>query len=91
MRSGKSFAAHLTGMCAAQEAEDTYETNRLVQRWLSGNPLIQKPVTLPTTRGALTIVDVNSATTAEEHIDHVREWAQSVGKRGLPTMALRDN
>src|SRR3982074_1852880 len=35
MRSGKSFAAHLTGMCAALEYEDSPDLNRAVQKWLS--------------------------------------------------------
>src|ERR1700753_3154473 len=43
MRSGKSFAAHLTGLCAALEGEDAFSTNQAVQKWLSTNPQIEKP------------------------------------------------
>src|SRR5689334_18233209 len=38
MRSGKSFAAHLTGVCSALEYEDSLSVNRTVQKWLSDNP-----------------------------------------------------
>ncbi|MCA1556630.1 MAG: DUF5946 family protein, partial [Acidobacteria bacterium] len=38
MRSGKSFAAHLTGMYAALESEDAPAVNQTVQKWLSTNP-----------------------------------------------------
>lgn len=47
MRSGKSFAAHLTGLCSALECEDSLDINRVVQKWLSGNPVISKPTRLP--------------------------------------------
>jgi hypothetical protein len=47
MRSGKSFAAHLTGMCAALEHEDTLELNRTVQKWLSSNPVLTSLFTFP--------------------------------------------
>src|SRR5215210_8391556 len=43
MRSGKSFAAHLTGMCAALERDDTLSVNQAVQRWLNGRRAIVKP------------------------------------------------
>lgn len=78
MRSGKSFAAHLTGVCAALEREDSFEINRVVQQWLSGNPAIDKPARLPEDRGELTIVHIHSAANAEEHNQRVREWANSV-------------
>lgn len=81
MRSGKSFAAHLTGICAALEAEDgveTLEINRVVQRWLSANPVIDKPARLPERRGDLNIAHVHAAANADEHLSRVREWAHSV-------------
>jgi hypothetical protein len=77
MRSGKSFAAHLTGVCAALEYEDAPDINQTVQRWLSANPSINKPARLPQDRGALTIMYVHGAADAEEHTRRVREWAQS--------------
>jgi hypothetical protein len=78
MRSGKSFAAHLTGICAALEYEDASNINQTVQKWLGGNPSINKPARIPAGRGALTIMYVHSAAGAEEHNRRVREWAQSV-------------
>ena len=43
MRSAKSFAAHLTGMCAALEHGETAEVNRAVQKWLNGPPSVPRP------------------------------------------------
>ena len=78
MRSGKSFAAHLTGMCAALESEDALSTNQVVQRWLSTNPQIEKPAHIPERRGGLTITYIHGAADAEEHVKRVREWARDV-------------
>src|SRR5215210_8669248 len=38
MRSGKSFAAHLTGIYAALESEDALAVNQRMRKWLSANP-----------------------------------------------------
>ena len=77
MRSGKSFVAHLTGMCAALEyEEEALEINKLVQKWLSGNRTINKPRAVSVNRGDLTIAYVHSAADAEDHLKRVREWAR---------------
>ena len=76
MRSGKSFAAHLTGACAALEHEDAQASNQAVQKWLSTNPQIEKPAHLPQRRGDLNITYVHSAPDADEHVKRVREWAR---------------
>ena len=78
MRSGKSFAAHLTGICAALEYDDALTLNQVVQKWLSTNPQIDKPVYIPKERGDSTITYIHSAVDADEHIKRVREWAQEV-------------
>ena len=78
MHSGKSFAAHLTGICAALELENSFDTNGIVQKWLSTNPQIEKPVQLPEYRGDLTIMYIHGASNAEEHNKRVWEWARSV-------------
>lgn len=80
MRSGKSFAAHLTGMYAALESEDALTLNQAVQRWMSTNPKIDKPAQLPTPkqRGRLNIAYVHSAPDADEHVRRVQEWAREV-------------
>ena len=78
MRSGKSFAAHLTGMCAALEGRDVEEVqgvNRTVQKWLSTNPKVEKP-RIPERRGRLTVAHVHAAADADEHVSRVREWAR---------------
>jgi hypothetical protein len=78
MRSGKSFAAHLTGICAAIEYENTFVVNQTVQKWLSTNPRIEKPARIPEHRGNLTITYITSAADVEEHTERVREWARDV-------------
>jgi len=78
MLSGKSFAAHLTGMYAAHESQDTHDINQVIQRWLSTNPQIVKPAHIPERRGDLTITYVHSAPDADEHLKRVRAWARDV-------------
>ena len=78
MRSGKSFAAHLTGMCAALEGEDALTTNQVVQKWLSTNPHVEKPANIPERRGSLNITYIHGAADADEHVGRVREWAGGV-------------
>lgn len=78
MRSGKSFAAHLTGMRAAMESEDALTLNQTVQKWLSTNPKVEKPARLPARRGDLNVTYVHGAEDADEHVKRVREWARDV-------------
>lgn len=80
MLSGKSFAAHLTGMYAALEIEDASAVNQSLLKWLNTQPKIEKPARLPEQRGSLTIAFIHSAADADEHIERVREWAQDVWK-----------
>jgi hypothetical protein len=78
MRSGKSYAEHLTGMAAALGGGATAEVNRAVQRWLNGPQVIQRPDhPEPRRRGVLTIVHEHEARDPGEHVRRVREWAQS--------------
>lgn len=62
--SAKSFAAHLTGLCAAFEHKSHPSVLNAVNRWLSGNPSLTKPE-LPSFRGALTIAVVQAQVQAE--------------------------
>ena len=78
MRSGKSFAAHLTGMCIALEDEGAPALNQIVQRWLSTNPGIVKPSRLPERKGNLTVAYLQAASDSDEHVSRVREWARDV-------------
>lgn len=78
MRSGKSFVAHLTGMCAAVEDGDAMAVNQAVQQWLNGPRAIERPQEPPPRqRGHLTIVHLHTAADADEHVSRVREWARS--------------
>ena len=88
MHSGKSFAAHLTGMSAALEYEDTLTINRAVQKWLSKNPNISKPTRIPKERGNLTVTYIRSTGDADEHTKRVREWAQDVWRAWSEHYAL---
>lgn len=76
MRSAKSFAAHLTGACAALEHADALALNQSVQRWLSTNPRIDKPAHIPERRGQLNITYIHSAPDAGAHVSRVKEWAR---------------
>jgi hypothetical protein len=79
MRSGKSFAAHLTGLCAAIESEEVAAVNMAVRRWLDGPRVVERPQDPPLRhRGALTIVYVHDAADSDQHVQRVREWAHSI-------------
>ncbi len=74
--SGRSLAAHLTGLGVAIEHEGAEQVNERVQSWLSRTRHIEKPA-VPRVRGKVTIADV-ADTTAEEYATAVRRWADSV-------------
>ena len=78
MKSAKSYAAHLTGMCAALEDDAARETNRAVQQWLGGSKIMERPSQpAPCQRGTLTIVHLHVAIDPEDHLRRVREWART--------------
>lgn len=78
MRSAKSYAAHLTGMCAALEDVDTAGVNRGIQEWLNGRKALERPGHPGAgQRGVLTILHVHQAREPEDHVTRVREWAAS--------------
>jgi hypothetical protein len=78
MRSGKSFVAHLTGMCAAVDGGDATAVNQAVQRWLNGPRAIERPEEpRPGQRGDLTIVYLHAAADPDAHARRVRAWARS--------------
>lgn len=82
MRSGKSFVAHLTGMCAALEHDDTLAVNQAVQRWLNGPRAIVKPAEPPRDRGGLTIVYLYEALTPKNISDVWRNGRAQPGGHG---------
>ncbi len=75
--SGKSFAAHLTGLCVWLDHKGDVQLNRAIQQWLSTNPTLARP-TPPEKRGRLTILDVQSAASIAEHKHIIQAWAESV-------------
>lgn len=79
MRSGKSYAAHLTGIYAAVTSDNADRINQLVQRWLSGNPEIERHGEPPRGhRGELNISHLTSVSEPDDYRCRVREWAEAV-------------
>jgi hypothetical protein len=74
--SGRSLAAHLTGIAVAIEHGGAEQVNERVQSWLSRTRHIEKPA-VPRARGTITIADVANAT-PENYAGAVRGWADSV-------------
>jgi hypothetical protein len=64
-------------VCIAFEHGDDQAALRRLQRWLSTNPKIQKPV-LPVFRGELTIAHVCGIDDSIPYGRAVEEWARSV-------------
>lgn len=82
-RSAKSYAAHLTRMCCGIERGGKREIYAAIPRWLSGPAKVERPQTLAQ-RGAMTVADLRSAQTPEEHATFVREWAANVWQAYAP-------
>jgi hypothetical protein len=74
--SGRSLAAHLTGLAVAIEYDGAEHVNERVQGWLSRTRHVEKAA-IPGARGTVTIADV-AAAAPEEYAAAVRRWADSV-------------
>jgi hypothetical protein len=74
--SGRSLAAHLTGVAVAVEHNGDESLLRAVQGWLSRTGDLPKPA-VPVFRGDMTIDDVIMAA-PEDRGAVVRRWAASV-------------
>ena len=74
--SGRSLAAHLTGLAVAIEQDGAEQVNERVQAWLSRTRHVEKPA-VPKLRGNVTIADVADAA-PDEYAAAVRRWADSV-------------
>lgn len=76
-RSAKSFAAHLTGLCAWLENEQRAQSlNAAVQRWLSGpSPIVRPP--LPAGYGEVTIRELLDAHDPIRYGVELGRWARS--------------
>jgi hypothetical protein len=86
-RSAKSFAAHLTGLCAWLDNEaEALTVNTAVQRWLSGPSPIEKPP-VPHGYGALTIRELVDADDPLRYGDVLRRWARSTWDAYAPLHA----
>lgn len=76
-RSPKSFAAHLTGLCAFIDDEvAAAAVNASVQRWLSGPSPVTKPP-LPRSYGNVTIGAISAADDPVAYGEAVRRWARA--------------
>jgi hypothetical protein len=73
--SGRSLAAHLTGICIALEHAGDESLLRAVQQWLSRTRELPKP-SVPAFRGDVTIDDVITAAPEDRGLV-VRRWAAS--------------
>jgi Family of unknown function (DUF5946) len=79
MKSSKSAAAHLVGMCWSLEYGGGLSVSRAISRWLDGSlELPRVPPPEPCLRGALTIREVHDAGGGPAHVDRVRAWAADV-------------
>lgn len=76
IRSGKSLAAHLTGICIATECSGEEGAFSVVQKWLSGRLDVPK-LEVPDSRGKVTVDDVLSSS-RDDRPRHVRRWAESI-------------
>ena len=76
VKSGKSLAAHLCGLCIAFEHGNDQAAMRQLQQWLSTNPQLQKP-SLPAFRGDLTIKQIHGISEPNEYGRAVQAWARS--------------
>lgn len=79
VKSAKSLAAHLCGVCITFEHSNDAGLLDRLQRWLSTNPPIKKPE-LPKCRGALTISHILGIEDPVEYGRRVQAWAQSAWK-----------
>jgi hypothetical protein len=84
--SGRSLAAHLTGVCVALEHGGDASLLRAVQQWLSLTRWLAKPA-VPSLRGDITIDDVIIAAPEERHAVVMRwataAWAAWAEHQGL--------
>ena len=84
--SGRSLAAHLTGVCIALEHGGDPALLRAVQQWLGRTRELPKPAA-PEHRGAVTIDDVITAAPEDRHAV-VRRWAASTWDAWAEQQAL---
>ena len=74
--SGKSVAAHLTGLCCACEHDGDTAVINALEHWPYDTASIEKPE-LPPFRGVLTIADMQGIADADAHDYGLELWARS--------------
>jgi hypothetical protein len=79
MKSAKSAAAHLIGMCWAMEGTDDPTVAVAISRFLDGTPELRRPEPDPPPgeRGNITIRHILDAPDSVEHIRRVKAWART--------------
>jgi hypothetical protein len=87
VRSGKSFAAHLCGLCIAFEHGGDQALHRRLVQWLSTNPAIRRPE-LPWDRGALHVGDVVGIDDPVEYGRAVSAWGRGTWQAYLELQPL---
>lgn len=76
IKSARSFAAHLCGLCIAFEHGNDPDAHRRLIAWLNTYPSIHKP-DVPDARGTLTIRHVSGTDDPIHYGRAVEEWARS--------------
>lgn len=75
--SGKSLAAHLTGLGVLLERGGSRAVGvEALRRWLNSNARIERPE-IPSYRGRLTVADVRRTTDPQAYAEAVERWARS--------------
>lgn len=76
VKSAKSLAAHLCGLCVALEHGNDPVALERIHLWLNTNPRLEKPA-LPSFRSSVTIGDVAGIEDPIQYGGAVRAWAHS--------------
>lgn len=76
VKSAKSLAAHLCGLCITFEQGGDDHAMRRLQQWLNANRALQKPE-VPRVRGELKIDHLNGIADPAAYGRAIQEWARS--------------
>jgi hypothetical protein len=73
----KSYAAHLTGLCAFIEYPGREDIHPAVQRWLNGGKSISRPP-VPLRRGSLNVTHLQCQVAASDLVRQLQAWASDI-------------
>lgn len=77
LQSTRSVALHLISLCAIfEEGVEMRQATEVIQQAAKGKDRFRW-LSLPSSRGALTVADVHPAEDAQEHARVVRQWAEA--------------